>query len=149
MRKKIKRVTIVNWRKVKLCHYLYCKYILLISDRSSVLPLKLSFHSKSYDEIYNEHGLGFTYGGQYRRCDCHSSNTTKTAIIVPHSGPEKNLRIFLNNIIPFLKMQKIHFRIFIIEQVVRIIISLVPDFLRSIFLLYIAIEKTGSKLLIL
>ena len=41
------------------------------------------------------------------------------AIIVPFRDRESHLKIFINNLIPFLQLQQISFQVFIVDQVCR------------------------------
>ena len=47
--------------------------------------------------------------------DCQPQSTI--AIIMPFRDRERHLRIFFNNIIPFLQRQNIAFQVFVIDQV--------------------------------
>ncbi|XP_063414346.1 beta-1,4-galactosyltransferase 6-like [Mytilus trossulus] len=52
--------------------------------------------------------------GHYRPPNC--TPVQKVAIIVPYRDRQKQLQVFLNNMIPKLKRQKIEFTIYVIEQ---------------------------------
>ena len=53
-------------------------------------------------------------GGEFFPAKCKP--TDSVAIIIPYRNREPHLRIFINNIHPFLMRQNIHYRIFIINQ---------------------------------
>ena len=53
--------------------------------------------------------------GQYTPLDCTAIQ--KVAIIVSYRDREKQLRIFMNNVIPRIYRQQLEFGIYIIEQV--------------------------------
>ena len=54
-------------------------------------------------------------GGHFRPKNCLPEQ--KIAIIVPFRGREDQLKIFLNNMHPFLMCQQLDYKIFVIEQV--------------------------------
>ena len=68
----------------------------------------------TFDNIYNENP-DLETGGVWRPRDCTA--TSKIALIIPLIDREEHLKIFLRNIIPFLRNQKIEFAIFVVEQV--------------------------------
>jgi hypothetical protein len=54
-------------------------------------------------------------GGHYKPPDCRSHH--KVAIVIPYRNREKHLRIFLNNMHPFLQKQQLEYGIYVVEQV--------------------------------
>ena len=72
-------------------------------------------HSNTpYDDVYNANP-DMKSGGVWRPMDC--TPTSKIALIIPLSGREEQLKIFVKNMISFLKKQKTEFAIFVVEQV--------------------------------
>lgn len=61
-----------------------------------------------------ENQTGLQPGGHYTPQNCKSRH--RVAIIVPYRNRNAHLRIFLNNIHPFLQRQQLDYRIFIIQQ---------------------------------
>lgn len=59
----------------------------------------------------------YTYmnNGHYKPDNC--TPVQKVAIVVPYRNREKQLRIFLNNVIPKIYRQQLEFGIYIIDQV--------------------------------
>ena len=55
-------------------------------------------------------------GGKFKPTDCTARHNV--AIVVPYRDREKQLFMFIQNLHPFLKRQKISYAIYIIEQVV-------------------------------
>ena len=53
-------------------------------------------------------------GGEFSPTSCNPEDNV--AIIIPFRNREHHLRIFINNIHPFLMRQNIHYRIFVISQ---------------------------------
>ena len=68
------------------------------------------------DKVYSENPDVET-GGSWKSTECVS--TWKIALIVVLRDREEQLKIFLRNIIPFLKKQKADFSLFVVEQVSR------------------------------
>ena len=54
-------------------------------------------------------------GGSWSPEDCFVGQ--KVAIIIPYRDREEHLKLFLANLIPFLRTQKRSFTIFVVEQV--------------------------------
>ena len=61
------------------------------------------------------HVYKYMVDGRYTPLDCTAIQ--KVAIIVPYRDREKQLRIFMNNVIPRIYRQQLEFGIYIIEQV--------------------------------
>ncbi|XP_013406056.1 uncharacterized protein LOC106170630 isoform X2 [Lingula anatina] len=57
---------------------------------------------------------GIKLGGQWKPENCTAQ--THVAIIIPFRDRDAHLRIFLNNMHPFLQKQKLDYRIYIVEQ---------------------------------
>ncbi|XP_064629552.1 beta-1,4-N-acetylgalactosaminyltransferase bre-4-like isoform X3 [Lineus longissimus] len=53
-------------------------------------------------------------GGLYKPPDCRSRH--KVAIVIPYRNREKHLKIFLNNMHPFLQKQQLEYGIYVVEQ---------------------------------
>ena len=54
-------------------------------------------------------------GGSWGPKDCQAEQ--KVAIVIPYRDRENHLKLFLANLIPFLKKQRRAFTIFIVNQV--------------------------------
>ena len=96
----------------------------------------------SFKEISTEHP-DIKMGGAWRPPDCQSS--WRIAIILPIRHREENLRIFIQNIIPFLKRQKADFTLFAVEHVseVDIFLNISFKYLKTnIFDLRVSLTKT-------
>ena len=69
---------------------------------------------KSFEEIENK--LWFVKrGGWWKPKRCRAKK--KTAIIIPYRNRKDNLLTLLRHLLPILRRQYIHFRIFLVEQV--------------------------------
>ncbi|CAG5127917.1 unnamed protein product, partial [Candidula unifasciata] len=55
-----------------------------------------------------------TEGGEWRPPSCISRH--RVAVIIPYRDRFSHLKVLLHYLIPLLKRQQIHFRIFIVEQ---------------------------------
>ncbi|XP_021355963.1 bromodomain-containing protein DDB_G0280777-like isoform X2 [Mizuhopecten yessoensis] len=67
-----------------------------------------------YDEEYLPEKHRFVgKGGVYKPRACRSRH--RVAIIIPYRNRKKHLRVFLNNLHPFLQKQQLDYRIFVIE----------------------------------
>src|SRR6218665_1836527 len=69
----------------------------------------------SWEAITEAVGSDFILGGEWKPGHCQSH--TRMAIIIPCRDRDSHLRILLKHLIPILKRQLIHFRIFVIDQV--------------------------------
>ena len=54
-------------------------------------------------------------GGRYKPTDCVARN--RVAVIIPYRDREIHLKIFLNNMHPFLQRQQLDYGIFVVEMV--------------------------------
>jgi hypothetical protein len=70
-------------------------------------------------------------GGLYKPPDCRSRH--KVAIVIPYRNREKHLKIFLNNMHPFLQKQQLEYGIYIVDQVMYL----------SYFIFWIEEKKRG------
>ena len=50
----------------------------------------------------------------------HCTSQWRVAIVIPYRDREPHLRVFLNNLHPFLQKQRVFYHIIVIEQVRRI-----------------------------
>ena len=58
------------------------------------------------------------FGGEWKPADCVA--TYRMAVIIPFRDRDFNLKALLHHLIPLLQKQFIHFRIFVVEQVMSI-----------------------------
>ena len=94
--------------------------------------MNLSFDELSMVELLKRHpSMKADLGWSPPHCQPQST----IAIIIPFRDRESHLRIFLNNLIPFLQRQMLGFQIFIIDQVDRecSYVQVKPDRLRASF----------------
>lgn len=84
----------------------YCSYNELIDENRYVLT------EPNISTIYDETNIRI--GGEYYPSDCKPKFST--AILVAFRNREEQLKTFLTYIHNFLRQQKIHYRIFVIEQ---------------------------------
>jgi hypothetical protein len=84
-------------------------HIDLISDGREALNRTVY----SLEEL--SHVYAYMVDGNYKPLGCTA--VQKVAIIVPYRDREKQLNIFMNNVIPRIYRQQLEFGIYIIEQV--------------------------------
>lgn len=72
------------------------------------------FHDHDLNSIQHQNPL-VLQGGEGKPEDCVSYQ--KVAIIVPYRNRYFHLKLLLSRLHPLLRKQKIHYRIFVIEQV--------------------------------
>ncbi|XP_045462996.1 beta-1,4-galactosyltransferase 1 isoform X3 [Harmonia axyridis] len=83
-----------------------CTYETVLFDPNNKIQIKEVIQQRVYSEP--------TSGGEYIPKDCKPS--ISSAIIVPYRNREEQLEIFLHFIHHFLQRQKIHYRIYIVNQ---------------------------------
>ena len=88
---------------------------------SSEGQLNIEMHVPAWEDIAKRNNLTLP-GGEWSPSECR--NTEKLAIIIPFRDRDEHLRIFLNHIHPILQRQKLSYRIFVVEQVRIIAITL-------------------------
>ncbi|XP_067661005.1 beta-1,4-N-acetylgalactosaminyltransferase bre-4-like [Haliotis asinina] len=76
--------------------------------------VKVDLTSRSLEMLEKLHGVDLDPGGLYRPRECTSSQ--RVAIIVPFRERSLHLKVFLNNIHPFLKRQRVEYMIIVVEQ---------------------------------
>ena len=81
----------------------------LISDGREALN-RTVYYLEELSHVYK-----YMVDGHYKPLDCTAIQ--KVAIIVPYRDREKQLKIFMNNVIPRIYRQQLEFGIYIIEQV--------------------------------
>jgi len=69
----------------------------------------------NWSDITPVTGPGFKVGGEWKPADCVARY--RMAVIIPFRDRDYNLRALLRHLIPILRRQYIHFRIFVVEQV--------------------------------
>lgn len=82
-----------------------CNYDRIISENRLIYSYR--------DEIFNIHNI--RPGGEFIPSECNAAFST--AIIVPYRDRAEQLKSFITYIHNFLRLQQIHYRIFLIEQV--------------------------------
>ena len=58
------------------------------------------------------------FGGEWKPADCVARY--HMAVIIPFRDRDFNLRALLRHLIPLLQRQFVHFRIFVVEQVITV-----------------------------
>ncbi|XP_046368477.2 beta-1,4-N-acetylgalactosaminyltransferase bre-4-like [Haliotis rufescens] len=76
--------------------------------------VKVNLDSRSMEMLEKLHGADLEPGGLFRPTECTSSQ--RVAVIVPFRERSLHLKIFLNNIHPFLKKQRVEYMILVVEQ---------------------------------
>ena len=69
----------------------------------------------NWSDITPVTGRGFKVGGEWKPADCVARY--RMAVIIPFRDRDYNLKALLRHLIPILRRQYIHFRIFVVEQV--------------------------------
>lgn len=69
-----------------------------------------------WSDIFQVTGDGWKTGGEWQPADCVARY--HMAIIIPFRDRDFHLKALLHHIIPILRRQLIHFRIFVVEQVI-------------------------------
>ena len=70
--------------------------------------------NSDWDRIADAVGNDILTGGEWKPEDCLSH--TRLAIVIPCRDREHHLRILLRHLIPILKRQLVHFRVFVVDQ---------------------------------
>ena len=83
----------------------------------------LLIENTTISEIKREHP-DMESGGVWQPTHCQSR--WRIALIIPLRDREEHLKIFIRNIIPFLKKQEAHFTIFAIEEVSILVPKKIP-----------------------
>lgn len=83
-----------------------CDYKQIVNDN------EYFYESRNLENL--QEPAQISLGGEYFPVDCHAR--FRTAIIVPYRNRESQLKTFLIYMHNYLRRQKIHYRIFIIEQ---------------------------------
>lgn len=84
-----------------------CDYKTIIAENRFVYP------DSNQNEWFNSKGIRF--GGEFIPSDCNPAYST--AIIISYRKRKNHLKTFINYIHNFLRQQKIHYRIYVVEQV--------------------------------
>ena len=53
-------------------------------------------------------------------CTVYDNSKYKVAIIMPYRDRDEQLRVFLNNMIPYLTRQKLNFKLFLVEPLPKL-----------------------------
>jgi N-terminal region of glycosyl transferase group 7 len=70
----------------------------------------------TWPDLYTTVGRQMLIGGEWRPPGCTA--ITRLAVIIPCRDRDQHLRILLRHLIPILQRQQVHFRIFVVEQVI-------------------------------
>lgn len=76
-------------------------------------PLTVDVQAHPIDWVLAQH-VEVRNGGTWQPADCRPKQ--KVAILVPYRDREEDLRIFLHNIHPFLRVQLLEYTVYLIEQ---------------------------------
>ncbi|CAF4277846.1 unnamed protein product [Rotaria sp. Silwood2] len=84
------------------------------NNDTSIYKVAISQTLYSYDIIEEHHGKNLNPGGHYIPKECRTEQ--RLALIICYRNREQHLKMFLDNIHPFLKRQKLDYTIFIVNQ---------------------------------
>ncbi|CAF1151412.1 unnamed protein product [Rotaria sordida] len=90
-----------------------CNFSILNND-TSVYKVIISQTLHSYDIIEQRYGKNLYPGGHYIPQECRTEQ--RLALIICYRNREQHLKMFLDNIHPFLQKQQLDYTIFIINQ---------------------------------
>ncbi|CAF1216382.1 unnamed protein product [Rotaria sordida] len=84
------------------------------NNNTSIYQVTINQTLYSYDIIEENHGKDLYPGGHYIPKECRTEQ--RLALIICYRNREQHLKMFLNNIHPFLQKQKLDYTIFVVNQ---------------------------------
>ncbi|CAF4191252.1 unnamed protein product, partial [Rotaria sordida] len=84
------------------------------NNNTSIYQVTINETLYSYDIIEEHHGKDLYPGGHYIPKECRTEQ--RLALIICYRNREQHLKMFLNNIHPFLQKQKLDYTIFVVNQ---------------------------------
>ncbi|CAF1261988.1 unnamed protein product [Rotaria sordida] len=90
-----------------------CKFSISNNDKS-IYKVTINQTLYSYDIIEKHHGKDLYPGGHYIPRECRTEQ--RLALIICYRNREQHLKMFLNDLHPFLQKQKLDYTIFVVNQ---------------------------------
>jgi len=90
-----------------------CNFSISNND-TSIYKVNISLTLYTYDIIEKHYGDSLYPGGHYIPKECQSEQ--RLAIIICYRNREQHLKMFLDNIHPFLQKQQLDYTIFVVNQ---------------------------------
>jgi hypothetical protein len=84
------------------------------NNDTSIYKVTIKEVLNSYSQIENQHAQDLHAGGHFLPSTCRAEQ--RLAVIICYRNREQHLRMFLDNIHPFLKKQSLDYTIFIVNQ---------------------------------